>query len=168
MTFTNVSTGIAIQHLFVANFQQMTFINCGIAVDMTTADTTGDISLIDSAADNCGVVVNGSATFILENIHVTNSGPTLLVGGTAMITGSLDQKTYAYGHVYYDNTGTLVASTGTYLPYTKRGNVLVDGTGKYLIKAQPQYTQYSAQAFVSVKDVGAKGMFPRLELSIFL
>ncbi|KAF2104926.1 pectin lyase-like protein [Rhizodiscina lignyota] len=154
--FTNVATGIAVQHLFVGTFQGMHFEGCGIGVDVGGIDDTGSVALIDSTADNVGTVVNGSANLVLENLHVTNSGPVLRINGTNKVTGSLDEKTYVVGHLYYDNKDDLVASKGTYVPYTKRG-ALTDGDGLYLQKPQPQYTEYSADAFVSVKDHGAKG-----------
>lgn len=156
MKFTNVATAIAIQHVFIVTMQQITCSNVGICVDVGAQGVTGSVNLIDSFCDTCAVVVNGSASVILENVEVANSGPTLFVNGTSKVTGSLSGKTYALGHIYYNNTDTVIDSRGTYLPYTQRGS-LTDGNGLYYIKPQPQYTNYPASAFVSVKDVGAKG-----------
>lgn len=154
--FTNVATGIAVQHLFVGTFQQMHFSGCGIGVDVGGIDDTGSVALIDSYAEDTGVVVNGSATLVLENIAVSDCGSVLRVNNSTKVSGSLEGKTYVVGHVYYDNKNHVVNSTGTYLPYTKRG-ALTDGNGDYLIKTQPQYTEYGADAFISVKDHGAAG-----------
>lgn len=154
--FTNVATGIAVQHLFVGTFQQMHFYGCGIGVDVGGIDDTGSVALIDSYAENTGVVVNGSSTLVLENIAVSDCGSVLRVNNSTKLSGSLEGKTYVVGHVYYDNKNHIVNSTGSYLPYTKRG-ALTDGNGNYIFKAQPQYTEYSADAFISVKDHGAAG-----------
>jgi len=136
----------------------MTFSNCGIGLDFTTADDSGSISLIDSYASNTGIVMKGAASALLENIRTTGSGPTLQVGDNILVTGdtALVQKTFVYGHVYTNTSGPDVASTGMFLPYTDRGE-LVDANGDYVYKAQPQYTSYGSNAFVSVKDVGARG-----------
>lgn len=157
MTFTNVATAIYVQHLFVGTFQQIYFENCGIGVDVGGMDDAGgSVALIDSTADNTGAVVNGSTTLVLENIHVTNSGPMLQVNGTSKLSGGLDGKTYIVETVYYNNTDTVIHTTGTYVPYANRGS-LTDSSGYYLAKAQPQYQDYPSSAFVSVKDHGAKG-----------
>ena len=105
----------------------------------------------------CGIVVNGSSSILLENVAVTNSGATLRVNGTTRLTTSLVGQTYVQGHIYRDNNGDVIISNGTFLPYTERGN-LVDSSGLYFIKPQPQYTDYPLSAFASVKDAGAKGM----------
>ncbi|KAI9655083.1 MAG: hypothetical protein M1821_005566 [Bathelium mastoideum] len=157
ITFTSVATGIAIQHVFVATFQQMHFEDCGIAVDAGGAGTAGSVSLIDSTANDCGIVVNGSSSFLLENVRATNSGPLLFVNGTSKISStSLEGRTFVVGDVYTNNDGVPKQSAGSYLAYTNRG-ALTDDNGFYLAKSQPQYTEYSADAFVSVNDVGARG-----------
>lgn len=157
MTFTNVATAIYVQHLFVGTFQQIHFEGCGIGVDISGIDDAGgSVTLIDSTADNTGVVVNGSTTLVLENIYVTNSGPILQVNGESKLSGSLDGKTYVVGTVYYNNTDTVIHTNGTFVPYANRGT-LTDSSGYYLAKAQPQYQDYPSSAFVSVKDHCAKG-----------
>ncbi|KAL9078318.1 MAG: hypothetical protein Q9157_002749 [Trypethelium eluteriae] len=157
ITFTGVATGIAVQHLFVGTFQKMHFEDCGIAIDVGQADTAGSVSLIDSTADDCAVVLNGSSSFLLENVHVTNSGPLLYVNGTSRVLGNdLEDQTYVIGHLYFNSNGTLVQSMGQSLPYTERG-ALTDGDGLYLAKSQPQYIEYGADSVVSVKNVGARG-----------
>ena len=135
----------------------MHFEDCGIAIDAGGAGTAGSVSLIDSTANDCGVVLNGSSSFLLENLHVTNSGPLLFVNGTSRINNtSLDGQTFVLGNVYTNNDGNPPQPAGYFLPYTKRGS-LTDANGLYLVKPQPQYTEYGANAFVSVKDFGARG-----------
>ena len=118
---------------------------------------TGSVNMIDSSCDTCGIVMNGTSSMILENIKVTNSGPTLVANGVTILSGSLVGKTYAVGHVFRDNGDHLTVTNGTFLPYTKRGS-LTDSSGMYYSKAQPQYTNYPISAFASVKDLGAKGL----------
>lgn len=154
--FRNIRTGIAIKHVFVVTIQGIECENVGICVDMGPIDTSGSISLIDSSCDTCRIMVNGTSSILLENIDVKNSGPTLKVNGTSRGLGNLVGKTYAQGHVYRDNFGKPSASNSTFLPYPERGN-LVGEDGKYFTKSQPQYVDYPASTFASVKDPGAKG-----------
>jgi glucan 1,3-beta-glucosidase len=72
------------------------------------------------------------------------------------LTTSLVGKTYVQGHIYRNNNDNVIASNGTFLPYTDRGN-LIDGSGRYFIKPLPQYSEYPVSAFASVEDAGAKG-----------
>ncbi|CAK4031656.1 Glucan 1,3-beta-glucosidase [Lecanosticta acicola] len=152
----DIGTGIAVRHAFVLALQGIECENVGICVDAGQIDITGSVSLIDSSCDTCGVVVNGSANVLLENIDVNNSGPTLKINGTSRGISNLVGKTYASGHVYKGASGQPVAANGTFLPYTQRGS-LVDASGKYFTKKQPQYEDLPASAFASVRDAGAKG-----------
>jgi len=156
LKFTNVGTAIAITHGFIITMQQINCINVGICVDMGEQGVTGSINLIDSWCDTCGVVVNGSSSVVLENIDVKHSGPLLVVNGTTKAQGSLVGKTYISGRVYKDDNGRNATSNGTAQAYSDRGS-LADAEGRYFIKPQPQYTQYPASAFASVKDAGVKG-----------
>lgn len=103
-------------------------------------------------------MVNGSSSFILENIANTNSGPLLKTDGLEKLTGDLLGKTYAVGHVHASNNGSVEDSQGTYLDPTERGN-LVDEKGYYFTKSQPQYADWDVSRFSSVKDCGAKGQY---------
>lgn len=114
--------------------------------------------MIDSSCHDCGAVVNGSSAFVLENIACVNSGPMLRMDGQDRLIDDLLGKTYTVGHVHKSNNGTVEDfAQGTYLDPTERGK-LVDQNGKYLSKSQPQYAEWDASAFSSVKDCGAKGM----------
>jgi len=151
-----VATGIAFQHAFVVTLQQVHCVNVGVCVDLGAAGVTGSVNIIDSWCETCGTVVSGNSQIVLENFDSTGSGPMLYVDGVTKVSGSLKGQTYAIGKVHYDNDGKVVGSNGTYLPSTNRG-CLVDSNGLYLTKSQPQYSNYSASAFASVKDAGARG-----------
>jgi len=159
VSFKNVATGILVQHAFTLSLQQITCSGVGICVDAGGQGTTGSLSMIDSSCHDCGVVVNGSSAFVLENIASTDSGPMLKIDGQDRLTGGLSGKTYAVGHVHKSNNGTVEDfAQGTLLDPTERGK-LTDQNGKYLSKSQPQYAEWDASAVSSVKDCGAKGMF---------
>ena len=91
-----------------------------------------------------------------ENVEVTNSDATFRVNGTTRLTTSLVGRTYVQGHIYRSNNDNLIASNGTFLPYTDRGN-LIDSSGRYFIESLPQCSDYPVSALSPVKDTGAKG-----------
>jgi len=158
VSFQNVATAILVQHAFTLSLQQISCSSVGICVDAGGQGMTGSLSMIDSSCHDCGAVVNGSSAFVLENIASTNSGPMLKMDGQDRLTGDLSGKTYAVGHVNKSNNGTAEDfAQGTYLDYTQRGK-LTGKDGKYFSKSQPQYADWHASAFSSVKDCGAKGM----------
>jgi glucan 1,3-beta-glucosidase len=161
VSFKNVATGILVQHAFTLTLQQIDCNGVGICVDAGGQGTTGSLSMIDSSCQDCGAVVNGSSAFVLENIASTNSGPMLKTNGQDTLIGDLLGKTYAVGHVHRSNNGTVEDfAQGTYLDPTQRGK-LVGKDGQYLSKSQPQYADWDASAFSSVKDCGAKGMYSK-------
>ena len=129
--------------------------------------TTGSLSVIDSFCDDCGAMVNGSSSFILENISNTNSGPMLKTNGQDQLTGDLLGQTYAVGHVQTSNNGSVEVSAGRYLDPTARGN-LVDDQGYFFTKSQPQYADWDISSFSSVKDCGAKGISPSISTTMTL
>jgi glucan 1,3-beta-glucosidase len=114
--------------------------------------------VIDSSCNECGNMVNGSSSFVLENIALTNSGSMLKTDGQDKLIGDLLGKTYVVGHVQTSNNGSVEDSAGAYVNPTERGK-LVDGNGHYFTKSQPQYTGWDVSSFSSVKDCGAKGVF---------
>jgi glucan 1,3-beta-glucosidase len=103
-------------------------------------------------------MVNGSSSFVLENIALINSGSMLKTDGQDKLIGDLLGKTYVVGHVQTSNNGSVEDSAGAYVNPTERGK-LVDGNGHYFTKSQPQYTGWDLSSFSSVKDCGAKGVF---------
>lgn len=158
VSFKNVATAILVQHAFTLTLQQISCSGVGICVDAGGQGATGSLSMIDSSCNDCGAVVNGSSSFVLENIASTGSGPMLRIDGRDTLTGDLLGKTYVVGHVHKSNNGTAeVYDQGTYVDPTQRGK-LVDKNGQYFSKSQPQYTEWDASDFSSVKDCGAKGM----------
>ena len=118
---------------------------------------TGSLSMIDSSCNDCGVMVNGSSSFVLENLSSTNSGPMLKTDGQDKLIGNILGNTFAAGNVHMSNSGNGRTSTGRFLPPTSRGS-LVDDKGHYFTKSQPQYADWDISSFSSVKNCGAKGM----------
>ncbi|KAH6876298.1 pectate lyase superfamily protein-domain-containing protein [Alternaria rosae] len=103
------------------------------------------------------IAITHGLVITMQQINCINrSGPLLVINGTTTAQGSLVGQTYISGHVYKDNNGQAIVSNGTKQVYPDRGS-LADASGRYFTKPQPQYTEYPASAFASVKDAGAKG-----------
>ncbi|USW48104.1 Putative pectate lyase superfamily protein [Septoria linicola] len=156
LKFENVETAIAIKHAFTVTMQDIHCSSVSICVDAGINDVPGSISLIDSACDNCAIVVNGTDSILLENLDIRSSGPILQVNGTDQRVGDLTGKTYVLGNSYADDA-KVPHSNGSVIAYTDRGRHLVDEDGQYFFKRHPQYTDLPGSAFASVKDAGAKG-----------
>jgi glucan 1,3-beta-glucosidase len=111
--FTDVGTAISFDHAFVVTLQQIECVNVKICVNLGGAGAIGSLNMIDSSCDRCGTVVNGSSSIVLENIAVTNSGPTLTVDGMPRNIGDLAGKTYASGHILRSPSGGSNATTNS-------------------------------------------------------
>ncbi|KAM0714834.1 hypothetical protein Q7P37_009298 [Cladosporium fusiforme] len=156
VSFTDVSTGILIEHVFALTLQAVRCDSVNICVDAGGDGTTGSLSMIDSSCKDCGTVVNGSSSFILENIESNNSGAMLKMDGKDVLKDDLSGKTYAVGHIHASNNGSVEDSQGKYITSTERGK-LVANDGRYFAKSQPQYADWDASDISSVKGSGAKG-----------
>ncbi|KAL3426659.1 hypothetical protein PVAG01_00167 [Phlyctema vagabunda] len=104
MSFDSVATAINVHHVFSATLQQMEFKNCGIAVDMSSADVGGSVSLLDSTcSQSLGLRRNASSTvmksrgsgsgdftLVVENFKNKNCGASVTnADGKTLLSGSV-------------------------------------------------------------------------------
>jgi glucan 1,3-beta-glucosidase len=158
LTFNGCHTAIAISHVFTLSAQDITFMNCGTGIDMSSNGVAGSVTLLDSSADFVGTVISaystgyGEGSLIVENFESTNSGPTVTAanGTITLVSGSVS-NTWVMGNA---NPGNY--QSGTYYT-TMRSPALLAATGKYFTKPIPQYEEYDISQFVNVKDHGVKG-----------
>ena len=153
-------------------YSGVTINNCQIGFQLTTGGTTqdnqgvGGEAIIDVVATNTPTFVqstqpsNGSlhGALVLNNIKLNNvptavgvaNGATLLSGGTTTI------NSWAQGNVYTgtNSTGRFIQGT---IPAINKASSLLDSAGRIVSKGHPQYVDYTADQFVSVKAQGAKG-----------
>lgn len=110
---------------------------------------------IRTSAPSNGVL---TGSLVLNNARLINSpiavsvqnGPVVLEGGTKTIAS------WAQGNVYRgtNSTGQFVQEN-VYNP-SKPGSIL-DGSGRIVGRAHPQYEDYHVSQFVNVKDHGVRG-----------
>ncbi|KAJ3163266.1 hypothetical protein HDU86_002436 [Geranomyces michiganensis] len=176
LTFTNCNTAIYMNWNWAWTLKNIAIRNCKVGVDLTAvADgdknqaRVGSIVFMDSTIVDTPVglltntnekqVIKTVGSLVLDHVTMKNvgkavangAGETLLNGGSSVI------ENWVQGQVY-DN----VKSGGRYLagpvPQTvNKPAVLLDGQGNFFTRPRPQYDQYGPDAFVNVKDHGAKG-----------
>lgn len=166
LTFTNVKTGIQIDHVFTLSLQGVKFNNVNVGVNFTAApnNSVGSLILIDSEATSTNKIVlsqhteNADGSLIIENLKINRVGQVVAdAQGNSLLSGSTRSttiKSFIQGTVYKDQTtGKYLESSGS----LSRPQALVDSNGAYWTKSRPQYEQYSSGCFSSVRDFGATG-----------
>jgi glucan 1,3-beta-glucosidase len=143
ITFNGCNTGVYVTHAFSLVLQGMQFTNCGTCVDSTNAGTgtVGSVTLIDSSATTCGTVINTKSesgaddSIVIENFSSTNSGGTVVAGGSTILSGSVS-GIWVYGNAY-SSIGSVAHDAGTTYTYT-RSATLLSGS-KYFSMPPPTY-----------------------------
>ncbi|KAG0651756.1 hypothetical protein D0Z07_1901 [Hyphodiscus hymeniophilus] len=155
LTFNGCNTGVFIDHVFVASFQDITFENCNYGIDMSSSFNIGAISLIDSSISSCNagiftaVTGSGEGSIVIDNFNVGGGVTTVLSSSSssALLTGSVTAgNTWVMGNENPQNF-----QSGKTYPIT-RPSALLSG-GNYYTKKQPQYETYDISQFVNVKSV---------------
>ncbi|KAI6146888.1 glycoside hydrolase family 55 protein [Pisolithus tinctorius] len=153
-------------------FQGVTINNCQVGFDLATGGTNqstqsvGSEAIIDAVVTNTPIFVrtftasNGrlGGSLVLNNIKLNNvpiavgvnNGPTVLTGGTVTIAS------WGQGNVFIGTSGTPTFTQGNIVSANKPSSLL-DNSGKVFGKSHPQYANYAASQFISVKSQGAAG-----------
>ncbi|KDN47784.1 hypothetical protein RSAG8_03204, partial [Rhizoctonia solani AG-8 WAC10335] len=172
ITVANAQSGIFQPWNWGWTFQDVKIINCQVGFDLTTGGLTQDSQtvgadvIVDAVVTNTPTFIrtSGSApsslagSLLLDNVKfsgVTNgvvdgSGRVALAGGDKTI------RQWAQGNVY-TGTGTAFTYKQTTINAPAKPSSLIDSTGKIFSRSRPQYINYAASQFVSVKAEGAKG-----------
>ncbi|KAI0746044.1 beta-1,3-glucanase [Earliella scabrosa] len=176
ITINNADTGMSLTVYMNWNwgwtFQGVTINNCQVGFDFHTGSTTldgqgaGGEAIIDAVVSNTPIFLRNTSpsngvlhgAVVLNNIKLTNvptavgvsDGTVLLRGGTTTI------NSWAQGNVYTgtNSTGRFIQGT---IPAINKASSLLDSAGRIVSKGHPQYVDYTADQFVSVKAQGAKG-----------
>lgn len=165
--FTNVRTGILINHIFTASLQGMVFNNCSFGINSTVSTPTsavGSVVLIDSSAKSVDTLFiaqhnkTADGSIVLENISLDNVTTAIMSHtGETVLAGSFHKTkiaSFIQGNLYKTETsGGYVETSETY----KRPNALLESNGKYFTRNRPQYQQIPSHLFSSVRDYGAIG-----------
>ena len=168
LTFNGCNTAIFMNWNWVWALKSVKINNCGIGIDMSnspTNQTVGSVLLQDSTISNTPVgvktafsansVPHSGGTLIIDNVSF-NACPTAVqsYSGSTILAGNKVVTSWGQGSSYTGSTGSRVQGT---LPAPSKPAALLSGSGTIFERSKPQYQQYPASSFYSVKSHGAKG-----------
>ncbi|KAF6741973.1 glucan 1,3-beta-glucosidase [Ephemerocybe angulata] len=172
ITINNAQTGVYSLWNWGWTYQGINLNNCQIGFDINSGgltvdtQTTGAQAIIDAVVTNTPTFIRTSqpsngrlaGSIVLNNAKLNNvnvavgvaDGSVVLAGGTKTIAS------WGQGNVYHGSNSQGTFQKGD-LPNPAKASSLLDSSGKIVGRTHPQYENYKASDFVSVKDLGAKG-----------
>lgn len=171
-TFYNCKTAIYQIWDWGWTYQQMSFNNVSVGLDMTSGGTenqnVASVVMLDSEFNDVDVAIVHSrgpranppsaGAIALENINLNNvrvavQGPsgTNLAGST----GASNIAAWAQGHSYTQSSSVFADIQGAIEPNQRPASLVRDK--KYYTSSKPQYEYLPATVFLSVRSAGAKG-----------
>ncbi|KAF8900725.1 exo-beta-1,3-glucanase [Gymnopilus junonius] len=172
ITVNNAQTGVYSSWNWGWTYQGITFNNCQVGFDIASGglsesdQTTGALAIIDAVATNTPIFLRSSqpsnghlaGSLVLNNVQLNNvpvavgvvGGAVVLNGGTTTITS------WGQGNVFHGTSPSATFTQGN-LPVPSKPSSLLDSSGRIVSRTHPQYANYAASQFVSVKDHGAVG-----------
>ncbi|KAF8312652.1 exo-beta-1,3-glucanase [Clavulina sp. PMI_390] len=171
ITVNNANTAIKASWNWGWTFQDVTINNCQVGFLITTGGTTEDTqtvgseSIVDAVVTNTPVFLQTttvqttslSGSILLENIQLSNVPKAVIdsSGSTILAGGSLTIPQWLQGNVAGGSASTVSYQQASLSPPTKPSS-LTTSSGVFG-RARPQYQDYAASQFASVKTAGAKG-----------
>ncbi|KAI0341762.1 exo-beta-1,3-glucanase [Trametopsis cervina] len=154
-------------------FQAITINNCQVGFNLTTGgvaqdnqtQTVGAIAVLDATVINTPVFIENSqpssslaGSIVLNNIQLQNVPTAVsIVGGEVVLPGGTTTiESWGQGNVY-NGTSSTSRFMKSDIPAPTKAASLLDSSGRIFGRPHPQYENYAASQFVSVKTQGAKG-----------
>ncbi|KAL1302651.1 hypothetical protein AAFC00_003018 [Neodothiora populina] len=171
-TFNDCNTAIFMNWNWAWTLKSVTINNCGVGLDMSnggpTAQTVGSVILMDSVISNTPIGVKTSffksgstpvtgGTLVIDNVNFGPNAPVAVAayGGSTILGGNQKIALWREGKEYVGTTGARVQDSAS---APSKPSALLASNGYFYERSKPQYQNYDASAFVSVKAVyGAKG-----------
>lgn len=167
LTINNAKTGIFSVWNWGWTYQGINLNNCQIGFDLQTPITAAQ-AIIDAVVTNTPIFIQTSTasngtlaaagSLVLNNAKLTNVGAAVAVAdGTVVLPGGTKTiASWGQGNVYKGSKAQGTFQQGN-LANPSKASSLLDRSGKIVGRTHPQYENYKASDFVSVKDLGAKG-----------
>lgn len=175
LVFNDCQTAIFMNWNWLWTFKSLKINRCDVGIDMANGgevQTVGSVLVQDSQITNTRVGIytafgrnpdtpytNG--TLVIDNVDFTGTGTAVedpargaVLGGNARISSWAQGKRYTATSSDSSITGSRIREP---LPAASKPGSLLNGAGVIYERSKPQYEQYPASAFVSVKANGAKG-----------
>ncbi|KAK4150377.1 glucan 1,3-beta-glucosidase [Chaetomidium leptoderma] len=170
LKFNNCKTAIIQLWDWGWTYAGLSINNCQVGIDISAGGSSnlnvGSVTLIDSSFTNVPVAILTAWTtnsvpatagsLVMENIALNNApvavkGP----GGTMLAgtTGSMTIAAWGNGHRYTPSGPAQFAGA---FDATNRPGALLSN-GRYYTRSKPQYENFPASSFISVRSAGARG-----------
>jgi glucan 1,3-beta-glucosidase len=168
MTFNNCKTAIFMNWNWIWAFKSIYINNCQLGLDMANVpknQTVGSVLIQDSKFVNTPIGVNSSfttnsvpvsgGTLVLDNVDFSGSEVAVQsYDGTTVLQGGGAVQNWVSGQTY---TGSVASRTIGMMAAPSKPKGLLASNGYIFERSKPQYEQYPASSFVSVKSKGAAG-----------
>ncbi|CAE6452109.1 unnamed protein product [Rhizoctonia solani] len=144
-------------------YQNLNIKNCQVGFNVP--GNVGSEMILDTtfedtpvAIQSGGVTGTSNTTFILDNVKFKNVNSGFVDGnGTVLLEGgSKTVQQWIQGNVYKGSKTNFEYIKGS-VAGVRKSRKLLDSSGKIFSKRRPEYDDYTADQFVSVKQFGAKG-----------
>ncbi|KAF8677635.1 Glycoside hydrolase family 55 protein [Rhizoctonia solani] len=163
VTIEDAHTAVTQYWNWAWTYQNLKIKNCQVGFEVPA--NVGSEMILDTTFENTpiaikagGVTGTSNTTFLLDNVVFKNVGSGFVDGnGTVLLAGG--DKTvqqWTKGNFYKGSNTAFEYSTGA-VNGVRKSPKLLDSSGKIFSKRRPEYEDYSADQFVSVKQYGAKG-----------
>ena len=170
LTFNDCNTAIYMIWNWVWSFKSISINNCKVGIDISqggpTAQTVGSVVLSDSTISNTDQGISTSfsnssepetgGTLIIDNVDFPDTPIAVwsAVSNSSVLEGLGIVDGWAQGKVYELSDSERQQGR---LNLTPKPSALLGSDGTILERSKPQYEEYPASAFVSVKTFGAVG-----------
>jgi hypothetical protein len=168
LTISNAQTAIYMNWNWAWTFKTLNIDNCNVGIDMTAGGSSnqgvGSITVVDAKISNTptGVLSGTSSTsqtkasgsLILDNVVLDNVATAVGNGNTTILAGTSGSKTitsWGQGSLYTTTSGTGKFNQNTLPVIPKKSASLLASDGRFFERPRPQYENYAAGDFVSVK-----------------
>ncbi|CEL56403.1 Glucan 1,3-beta-glucosidase OS=Cochliobolus carbonum GN=EXG1 PE=1 SV=1 [Rhizoctonia solani AG-1 IB] len=144
-------------------FQNLKIRNCRVGFNVPP--NVGSDLILDTTFENTqiavqsgGVTGTSNTTFIFDNVEFKNVASGFVDGNKTVLLSGGDKvvKQWIRGNTYEGSNTALAYRTGE-VNGVRKSPKLLDSSGKIFSKRRPEYEDYSADQFISVKQFGAKG-----------
>ncbi|UJR24804.1 hypothetical protein I4U23_006179 [Adineta vaga] len=151
-------------------YKSLSINHCGVGINLSVKsgdkESVGGLTVLDSHFYNTtvGIITSASAQslptsagqILLDNVHFEKTSIAVQsLSNQVLLPGNQQIHSWGQGHIYIPSSNTYTYVQGTLTPPEKSA-VLLDGA-RFLEHSRPEFAEYSADKFITVKSLGAKG-----------
>ena len=168
LTFNDCNTAIYMIWNWIWSFKSLTINDCLVGIDISQSGPDGlavsSVLLSDSTISNTNIGVltaftddsqpPGAGTLVLDNVDFPSTPIAVGRGNSSVLAGLGTVEGWAQGPAYEQGDQRRIQGP---LELSPKAASLLGSDGTIFERTKPQYENYPASAFVSVKSLGARG-----------